>query len=158
MNIVRVAALGSEPTEMETLCASMGDSEMKILVFGEIGYPDSFSKNIFVTLKSMGHEVRAVVPFLFNLKKPSIRGFASYTLHFFPSLERRNYGRLLMEVSKFLPDLILVAGGEGPPPSVVRDLKRRTEAKIVLWFPDALVNFNRQYILAADYDAYFFKD
>lgn len=131
---------------------------MKILVSGEVGYPDSFSKNIYVTLQEMGNEIKAVEPFLLSIKKPLNRILAGYAMRFFPVLERGSYNRLLKMGSEFQPDLILVAGGQGPPPSVIGDLKRRTKSKVVVWFPDYLGNFGREYVLAADYDAYFFKD
>lgn len=131
---------------------------MKILVFGEVGYPDSFSRNIYLTLQKMGYEVKAVEPFSLSLKKPLTRTLASYTLHFFPLVERSSYTRLLKVTREFQPNLLLVAGGEGPPPSVIGELKRWTKGKVILWFPDYLGNFGREYIMAADYDAYFFKD
>jgi spore maturation protein CgeB len=33
-----------------------------------------------------------------------------------------------------------------------------SDAKIAVWYPDSLVNLHRQYLLASDYDAWFFKD
>ena len=130
---------------------------MKILVFGKI-YPDSFAKNILVTLCAMGHDARAVE----NLRGQRGRSIAlvklaNYATAFFPQLNRWSYHSLLSQAADFHPDLVLMSG-EQPPPAVIRELKQKIRTTVVQWFPDALSNFGRQYILAADYDAYFFKD
>jgi spore maturation protein CgeB len=53
-------------------------------------------------------------------------------------------------------DLVISAEG-GLAPSAVRYL-RRNGAKIVLWYPDALVNMGRQMMLLTSYDAIFVKE
>lgn len=43
-------------------------------------------------------------------------------------------------------------------PEEVEHLKKLTQAKIAMWFPDALVNFGKGYFMNAAYDGLFFKD
>jgi spore maturation protein CgeB len=130
---------------------------VKILVFGKI-YPDSFAKNILVTLSAMGHDAWAVENPRFQTGHSiALLKLANYATAFFPQLNRWPYRSLLNQASDLCPDLVLMSG-EQPPPAVIRELKQRVRTTVVQWFPDALSNFGRQYILAADYDAYFFKD
>ena len=130
---------------------------MKILVFGQI-YPDSFAKNILVTLRAMGHEARPIAnPLLEFGDSISLMKLAIYAKRVVPQVEEWTYRGLLREAREFRPDLVLIAG-EQPPPAVVRKMKEHVNAPVVQWFMDALSNLGRQYILAADYDAYFFKD
>jgi spore maturation protein CgeB len=130
---------------------------MKILVFGKI-YPDSFAKNILVTLRAMGHDARAVEsPRLQTGRSIALRKLANSATAVFPQLNRWSYRSLINQAADFRPDLMLIPG-EHPPPTVIQELKQQVRTTVVQWFPDALSNFGRQYILAADYDAYFFKD
>jgi len=130
---------------------------MRILVFGSI-YPDSFAKNILVTLQAMGHEVRPVRSRRLEIDGSRLPGKAFNILRLgVPRVEEWTYRTGIREAADFRPELVIVAG-EQPPPVVIRDLRRQTGATVVQWFPDALANFGRQYILASDYDTYFFKD
>ncbi len=130
---------------------------MRILVFGSI-YPDSFAKNVLVTLQAMGHETRPVRSPWLEFDGSRLPGKAFHYLRLAsPKVEQWTYRHLIGEAAEFRPELVIVAG-EQPPPVVIGNVKRRTRTTVVQWFPDALANFGRQYVLAAEYDAYFFKD
>ena len=130
---------------------------MKISVFGAV-YPDSFAKNILVTLQAMGHEARPVRSRWLEIDGSRFLGKAFNHLRLAaPRIEEWTYRPVISEAADFRPDLLIVAG-EQPPPAVIRDLRRQTGTMVVQWFPDALANFGRQYVLASDYDAFFFKE
>jgi len=129
---------------------------MKILIIGRI-YPDSFAKNIFVTLNHMGHEVFYVEHALSHTEKISILRLNYYASALFPKLEEYWFHAALRQAKAYQVDLIISVGVQMPP-QIVNNLKKSTKATCVIWFPDAMVNFGRQYILASNYDAFFFKD
>ncbi len=130
---------------------------MKILLYGKI-FPDSFARNIAVTLERMAHTVCALED------SPQLRHRNRYWQAFWwflprvvPALEARGHRRLLQAAREFSPDLILLTDGLVPP-AVVKELRRRSGARIALWFPDHLANLGRQYLLGSELDAWFFKD
>jgi spore maturation protein CgeB len=129
---------------------------MKILVSGNI-YPDSFAKNIVVTLQEMGQFVRTTGPALSGGHSVLPRKLLDYAKRAFIRLEESSYNPVIREAADFGPDLILFPGDQ-PHPRVIRKLRLECTAKIVQWFPDAISNLDRQYILASDYDVIFFKD
>lgn len=130
---------------------------MRVLISGNI-FPDSFARNIAVTLERQGHAVLTVEESGARLDQNSLRSRVSSTLaRAFPQVERRLNRRLVRAVENFQPNLVLAAHGSLPV-EVVREMKLASDAKIAAWFPDALLNLGRQYLLASDYDAEFFKD
>lgn len=130
---------------------------MKILVSGQF-YPDSFARNIAVTARRMGHQVTMVEETPIHRHLSVLwTGFWSIVPRLFPKYEQRRQRRLVRAAEEFAPDLILLTYGTLPP-SVVRNLRNACSGKIALWYPDHLANFGRQYILASDLDAWFFKD
>ena len=129
---------------------------MKILVSGII-YPDSFARNIVVTLRAMGHSVRTTGPKLSGGHTILLRQLLDFAKRAFAHLEERSYDTVIRETAGFGPDLILFPGDQ-PHPRVIHKLRLECSAKIVQWFPDAISNLDRQYILASEYDAVFFKD
>jgi len=64
--------------------------------------------------------------------------------------------RIVKRAKAARPDLIITVQG-GLFPDTVHELKR-DGTKVVLWFPDAVVNLGRMLMLLAPYDALFFKD
>lgn len=130
---------------------------MRVLISGNI-FPDSFARNIAVTLERQGHTVLTVGESAARLDQNSLRSRVWSTFaRALPQVERRRHRTLVPAVEKFQPDLILAAHGLLTV-EVVREMKSAWDAKIAVWFPDALVNLGRQYLFASDYDAWFFKD
>jgi spore maturation protein CgeB len=130
---------------------------LKILVSGQF-YPDSFARNIAETARRVGHEVTVVeqTPIHRHLNTLWV-GFWTVAPRLFPALEARRQRKLVRAAHEFAPDLILLTHGTLPP-QVVQELRGVCSARIAVWYPDALVNFGRQYLLASELDAWFFKD
>lgn len=130
---------------------------MRILISGNI-FPDSFARNIAVTLERQGHKVLTVEESGSRLDRNSSWSKVRLTLaRALPQVERRLQRRVLQAVGDFQPDLVLVTHGSLPV-EVVRKMRLSSRMKIAVWFPDDLVNLGRQYVLVGDYDAWFFKD
>ena len=130
---------------------------MRVLISGNI-FPDSFARNIAITLERQGHAVLTVEESTARLDQNSLRSKVWSTLaRALPQVERRCHRALVRAAETFQPDLILAAHGLLPV-EVVQEMKFTSDAKIAVWFPDHLVNLGRQYLLASNYDAWFFKD
>jgi spore maturation protein CgeB len=130
---------------------------IRVLISGNI-FCDSFARNIALTVGHQGHTVRTVEESALRMDQNGFRSKAHLFLaRVVPQVERRRHRALLRAVRHFQPKLILATHGSLPV-EVVREMRASSDAKIALWFPDALVNLDRQYPLASDYDAWFFKD
>jgi len=130
---------------------------VKILLSARL-FPDSFGRNIAAAAEHMGHTVRTVEE---NVEH---RYFNKYWRAFwvllpkvFPAVETRRHRSLLRAAKEFDPDLTLLTDGTVPP-AVMDQLKLVNNGKIAAWYPDHLANLGRQYLLASDFDACFFKD
>ena len=106
----------------------------------------------------MGHDVLSFDPL------PSHRVHNIYWSRFwlylprvFPQIEEQRHRALVRAAEDFQPDVLLLTHSTTPP-DVVGRLRRSSRAKIALWYPDHLANLGRQYVLASDLDAWFFKD
>ena len=128
---------------------------MRILVLGPV-YPDSFTRNILIALEEMGHEVVGVSPW-----RPPVWLPYSLRLALDQAGARGWFGdlksRLLRRMLEFRPDVFLNSYSDLPPHFVTR-LRQSCGAILAAWFPDALTNLGRQYLLACPYHACFFKD
>jgi spore maturation protein CgeB len=130
---------------------------MRVLISGNI-FPDSFARNIAVTLERQGQMVLTVGESSFRLDRNGFWSKVCSTLaRALPQVERPRHRALVRTVEAFQPDLILAAHGLLPV-EVVREIKFNSDARIAVWYPDALANLDKQYLLASDYDAWFFKD
>jgi len=130
---------------------------VRILISGRI-YPDSFARNIAVSTVGMGHTVETVDPALVRRRL----GYVGWILtdciaKALPAFEKHRQRRLVRRCEVFQPDLVLLTHGTLDP-DVVRQIRRVTGAKLAAWYPDSLANLGRQYLLASDLDAWFFKD
>jgi spore maturation protein CgeB len=135
---------------------------LKILVIGKF-YSDSFGQHIKYTLSNMGHQVEEYeVGFNVDPKKHKFGMFFKMrnriysSLNHVPCFRRYIFKALKLKTEKQQPELIIVCH-DLLWPSEVDALKNISGAKIVMWFPDALVNF-RGYFFTAAYDCLFFKD
>lgn len=128
---------------------------MKISVIGK-QYPDSFARSIAETFKDMGHVVdtidenplffSAAFHFYFN----RISGLLIRTRQVQNLIDRSVFRRVVA----FQPDLVVNTYRDLQPQTVQR-LKSETDARIVFWYPDAITNLDREYILAGEYDVLF---
>jgi spore maturation protein CgeB len=130
---------------------------MRILISGRI-YPDSFARNIAAAAEDMGYTVQAIDPSPVR-RRLAYAGeiLADHLVKALPAYEKYRQRWLVRHCEAFQPDLVLVAHGTLNP-DIVRELRKVTRAKLAAWYPDSLANLGRQYLLAADLDAWFFKD
>jgi spore maturation protein CgeB len=84
------------------------DIDMKIMVFGR-QFPDSFAKNIFVTLRDMGHEVKEVDDHLLGLAGFWWQKPAALLMRVFYRLEKWHHGTFLKAAKAWQPELIINA-------------------------------------------------
>jgi spore maturation protein CgeB len=130
---------------------------MRILISGKF-YPDSFARCIATTAEMMGHTVRAYEDDRVHRHlNRAWTAFRTVVDRAFPEIEMRRQRGLCRAVRGFQPDLILFPNA-GLAPNIIREIRRETDAKLAIWYPDHVTNLARQYVLAADYDAWFFKD
>lgn len=142
---------------------------MRIAVLGPV-YSDSFAKCILYTLRDMGHEVISLNPEeslvsghlpdrLYTRNFLNLKPLEIFLIKAFPRLEAYCYKNSLRDLENFEPDLIISTMWDLPP-WVLERLKHRPgrEPLLVVWCPDAVTNFDRQYIFAAPWDFLFFKD
>ena len=129
---------------------------MKIVVTGP-QFPDSFARNISVTLEQMGHRViDASISRAYHHQNRLASLFWRYLPLVVPSVEQAAYRKLVRCVARHQPDLVLLT--QAVPPEVIDGLHRASAAKVVCWFTDAIVNFYRSYVVAGAYDALFLKE
>jgi spore maturation protein CgeB len=130
---------------------------MKILVVGP-QFPDSFARNIVVTLERMGHLVTVAegAGTRHHGSRLANAGW-SYLAKALPQLERRVFREIVRKTAAARADLVLVTYG-GMPPEEVSELKSVSGAKVVCWYTDPVTNLYRHYLLAADFDFVFLKE
>jgi spore maturation protein CgeB len=130
---------------------------MRIVVAGSF-YADSWAKHIAETLKSMGHSVLPVgdTQVYHHL---NLGWIYTWTIleRAFPSIERRHQRGVIRAIEAFQPNLVVITYGDYAP-EMIHEMRQASEAKLVAWYPDALSNLGRQYLLASDLDSWFFKD
>ncbi|HEY6291295.1 MAG TPA: glycosyltransferase [Terriglobia bacterium] len=129
---------------------------MRILISGRI-YSDSFARNIAVAAEGLGHTVVTIDPLPVRRRLGYAAEVAAEHLAKLPPIERRRHRPLVRSAGDFQPHLVLISHGTLPP-EVVLQIRQVTPAKLAAWYPDAVCNLGRQYLLASDLDAWFFKD
>ncbi len=130
---------------------------MKVLVVGP-QFPDSFARNIVVTLDRMGHQVAGVQGARVRhhgRRLPNL--FWGCLPQAFPALERKVFREVVHRAAALQPDLVLVTYARLPP-EIVRELKRVCGGKIVCWYTDSPANMGRQHLIASSFDAVFVKE
>jgi spore maturation protein CgeB len=128
---------------------------MRIIVSGSL-FPDSFAHNIISALEAMGHTVAHAGDPTSKVVGHVPRLVATGAMRLIPQLERWGQAGLVQAVRRHEAELVLVI--DPPQPTVIAKLKRATNAKVAYWMTDHVAGFGRQYALASDYDALFFKD
>lgn len=127
---------------------------MRIGVVGP-AWPDSFTVNITENLRAMGHEGIELSSAYSSRGLRTIR-VLSFVYSTFPDVQERAELRMARKALDQECDLIISLEG-GLTPGAVQQL-RRNGTKVVLWYPDCLVNMGRQMMLLAPYDAIFVKE
>ena len=137
---------------------------MNSLVIGKF-YTEGFALHIAETLSGMGHLVRRHEPGFkstrfggrFGHRLDQVRGVIHTSSDSLPAVRSRRMKALWQITDQGSLDIIIVCHDFLWPNEVI-ELKRRTGAKVVMWFPDALVNFSKSFFMNAPYDGLFFKD
>src|SRR5437899_3320488 len=130
---------------------------MRILIFGGI-FPDSFARCIVAALEGMRHTVRVVESSAVQKHADGYwAAFVTLLPRAFPALEKLQHRALTRAAQDFDPEQILLTVGTVPP-ATIKELRVVSRGKIAAWYPDHLANLGRQYLLASDLDAWFFKD
>lgn len=133
---------------------------MKIAVIGR-QFTDSLAHNCSYTLDKMGHTVLNVderdVGYLKFFQQRFPRVFGILSQH--PRFELWRSSLVTNRIVAFRPDLVLSTFTDFHPEAVLA-LRKACDSttKIVFCYPDAIANLGRMLPIAAEYDAWFFKD
>lgn len=137
---------------------------MNVLVIGRF-YAEGFALHIAETLRSMGHAVERFEPgfrpkgadtrigFRLNQARRVIRSATDAI----PQIRSHRMRVLWRQLEERPCDAVIVCHDYLWPEEVAQ-LKRCTNAKVSLWFPDAAANIGRGFFMNAPYDGLFFKD
>src|SRR5262249_940799 len=137
---------------------------MNILVVGKF-HVEGFALHIGETLSDMGHMVHRFDPGppLRATGRPlayrinQLRQLVHSTIASVPTFRAQRMGRLWRLGQEYPVDLVIVCH-DFLWPEEVKTLKRSTNARVVLWFPDPIAFFGSANFINAPYDALFFKD
>ena len=131
----------------------------RVLVIGSVCSPDSHEWHVMDTLAHMG------LPAVFVQARLSLGGARTLNLAinklagtFLREPELLYEKRLLSEVRRFQPTLVLVIQGSQVSPKTVAKMRSVTQAPIACWCQDPLIALGRQFMLGAGYDTVFVKD
>ena len=136
---------------------------MKILLIGKYDQ-DSFASHISQTLNSMGH---ITVKFSIGIgyKRYQNRILINYesvkrTLYDLSSNIATGRKRVIERIKKECEQKIdlIICTNDYFYPEQVAALKNYYKCKIIMWYPDAIVNLRKSLFLAGDYDYVFFKE
>jgi spore maturation protein CgeB len=129
---------------------------MRILVVGP-QFPDSFARNVVVTLQRMGFDVSADNPEVHRGRPDRLLNpFLLLGVQFSPRFESFVQDRFVRRAEALRPDLVLVTYG-GVTPQTVKRLRGISPA-VAAWYTDPSPNLGREYLLAGDYHCWFFKE
>jgi spore maturation protein CgeB len=137
---------------------------MNILVIGKF-YTEGFALHIAETLTAAGHRTRRFEP---GFRSDRIGGRIGHRVDqagrvLFAATDsipavRAHRIRELWRVAERGPVDVAIVCHDFLWPREVAELKRRTGAQVVMWFPDHFVNFGRGFFMNAPYDCLFFKE
>jgi spore maturation protein CgeB len=125
---------------------------MRVGVVGATG-PDDFAAHIVDALGRLGHDTVSVALPLPRTKAQVMTLMARQAV---PALDRRAQQKVARALIRARCDVVINIDLRLMPEVVagLRDAGIRT----AFWFPDAVSNLGRQYMMLAPYDALFFKD
>lgn len=139
---------------------------MNITLVGQFG-KESFGLHIKEGFEALGHTVVRCVPYVKEREGDSRRSISYaakakkklFEVTQYSSRHARDKAmkRIMREVTEFKSDIVLCTKDYFLNYEV-DEIKRKTGAKVVMWFPDGILNLGRAAFLRAGYDALFFKD
>jgi spore maturation protein CgeB len=127
---------------------------MRIGIVGPT-WPDSFAENIIDALLAMGQDPVSLGS-SYASGGPYMSAVAGAIRNTLPALDRRGQ-RHIVRAALDAECEIVINVEQRLMPSTVRQL-RRSGTKVALWFPDAVLNMGRQFMLLAPYNALFVKE
>jgi spore maturation protein CgeB len=127
---------------------------MRIGVIGPT-WPDSFAYNIIDGLSAMGHHPVSLGS-SYSAGGPYPSSVSATIRDMVPGLDERAQRRIV-RAARGSECEVIINVEQRLRPSVVGQL-RRDGARVALWFPDALLNMGRQFMLLAPYNAIFVKE
>lgn len=139
---------------------------MNIAILGKFSV-EELGSHISDTLTRMGHNVYEVEygPKLNQDKNNQQNYLMKLKIHSFnfgTNLNQKTRNYVLKHIMKQLLSInnldLVISTYDWLTFYEVDILKRNTKSKISLWFPDAIVNFGRAYLMTAGYDYIFLKD
>ena len=128
---------------------------MRVGVIGPMA-PDYFAENVSDALGRTGNVVASL-----GTSRPLHRSRLVSTSRMLareamPALDERGQRHIVRAAMEAGCEVVINLDG-GLMPGTVRQLKR-AGMRVAFWFPDAVANMGRQYMLLAPYDAIFFKE
>ena len=137
---------------------------MNVLVVGKF-YTEGFALHIAETLATMGHGVRRFEPGVHSgrfggrigYRLDQVRRVIHSSTDSLPSVRAQRMKALWQAAEEGSLDVVIVCH-DFLWPDEVSELKRRTSAKVAMWFPDHFGTMGRGYFMNAAYDGLFFKD
>jgi spore maturation protein CgeB len=118
--------------------------------------PDMFQDNIGESLVRSGHRVSYLGSTVLRRGGPQAARVAELLITASRGVEARLHCRLARRAMDLACDAVISTEGDLSPDAVAA--LRRVPIPVALWFPDHVGNMRRQRMLAAPYDAMFFKD
>lgn len=139
---------------------------MNIAILGKFSM-EEMGSHISEALKSMGHNIYEIEygPKL-DQDKNNLQNFAVklkyYSFNFGTNFNQKTRSFALKPILNQLLSMnnldLIISTYDWLTYYDVEMLKRNTNSKIALWFPDAIINFGRAYLMTAEYDYIFLKD
>jgi spore maturation protein CgeB len=139
---------------------------MNIAVLGKFSV-EEMGSHISQTLNNMGHNIYEVEygPEL-NQNKNNQQDFLMklniHAFNFGANLNRKTRTYMMKQIIRKLTSItdldVVISTHDWLTSYEIEAIKRNTNSKIILWFPDGIINFGRAYFMTAGYDYIFFKD
>jgi spore maturation protein CgeB len=128
---------------------------MRIGEVGRVG-PDLFAANILDGICDAGHVAVPLGPAQASHQRAVTRRLAELSLQTLPRLDQRAQRRIVRAAAEAGCEFVINVDARLTPDTVAA--LRRDGTRVAFWFPDAIVNLGRAQMLAAPYDALFFKE
>jgi spore maturation protein CgeB len=128
---------------------------MRIGVVGAVGL-DLSGANVIDAVRDAGHAAVPLGPAWASRGPMITNRLRAFSLQALPRLDQWAQQRIVRAAAEAACELIISVDARLMPESVAR--LRRNGARVVLWFPDAVINLGRALMLIAPYDAIFFKE
>lgn len=140
---------------------------MNIAILGKFGI-EEMGSHIAQTLSIMGHNVYKVEygPYKLNQNKNNQQNLMtklkSQSFLYGAKLNQKTRNFVLKNIMNQLLSIVeldlVISTHDFLTFYEIETLKEHTNSKIVLWFPDGIINFGNAYFMTAGYDYLFFKD